>query len=681
MGQEESRPAGGGSRNSCTDDSTGIVTDALTYAADGFYVFPVRYDTEGEEKKNFTALPDWRNTSTTSPDQIRKWFGPGGEWEGDALAIDCARSGLVVVDLDVSKGKRGPEEWAALDASPTWRVRTPTGGEHWYYREDPARPVGNDQSGKLAPGVDVRGLGGLVIAPPTVDGRGAYRWVEGMPQRSELPTVPPVVVERMTKRTAEQPARERHAPAAAPSTTYNRTPWTPHQADREINHELDRLASVQPGSRNGELNNAAMRLGHFVPHYLPMDTAVALLTERARGIRLDESEILPTINSGLSAGMRTPFTVAADTTGQGTPEPAVDAVEALLSRMLDRDALDKIPAPTPLIRDVLDLDSESWVIGAPGGFKSFVALDWACHVALGIDWRGKPVTQGRVVYVAAEGHKGIPLRVKAWEAMNGKRIENVLFLPEPVQVKDGQTDRTGEYSAAWRVLVEACRRLEPVLIVLDTQARITVGLEENDAKAMGFFIDAVGALKRATGACVLVVHHTGRNGEDARGSSALDGAQDTEIKVKRSTGKARADLTATIGTDKQKDGDESVGFEIQLQKMDLGTDPETGRPLSSLALKPHDPFAVIERQQPDWTANLTVNQADVIGVMHDHSDESGATRSQGIAWVKARRALHGQVAMQPESWDSAVKALVSAGLIVRHGRGRIVLAEYAEADE
>ena len=31
--------------------------------------------------------------------------------------------------------------------------------------------------------------------------------------------------------------------------------------------------------------------------------------------------------------------------------------------------------------------------------------------------------------------------------------------------------------------------------------------------------------------CVLTVHHTGRSGGDARGSSAIDGAQTTELKV------------------------------------------------------------------------------------------------------------------------------------------------------
>lgn len=350
-------------------------------------------------------------------------------------------------------------------------------------------------------------------------------------------------------------------------------------------------------------------------------------------------------------------------------EAAVDPVEALLARMLDRDALDTLKPPTPLIRDLLDLESESWIIGAPGGFKSFVALDWAGHVATGRQWRDRPVTQGRVVYVAAEGKKGIPLRVKAWEAMNGVRMDGVLFLPEPVQVSN---------ATAWSVLVEACRRIGPVLIVLDTQARITVGIDENSNGQMTVLTEAVRRLKEATGACVLVVHHTGRNGEDARGASAIDGAQDTEIKVERPTKKERATLTATISMDKQKDGDESTSFEVQLRVMDLGVDEESGRPLSSLALERWDPFHVPERVEPDWRANLTSNQGEVADAMLEHSDESGATRAQVLVWIKERRARFNVPPMAKTSFDSAARGLVSAGVLTRLGAARLVLSDLVD---
>lgn len=345
-------------------------------------------------------------------------------------------------------------------------------------------------------------------------------------------------------------------------------------------------------------------------------------------------------------------------------EPTVDPVEALLAKMLDRNALDLVPPPKPLIKGVLDLDSESWIIGAPGGFKSFVALDWAAHVACGLPWRGCDVTQGLVVYVAAEGSKGIPKRVRAWEATYRHRVENVRFLPEPVQVKDGETDKTGRPGREWRVLIEACRRLSPVLIVLDTQARITVGLEENSNTAMGILVEAVRALKAATGACVLVVHHVGRNGENGRGASALDGAQDSEIRVDRPEGRARREmLTATISTDKQKDSSEEPEWPIQMMVVRL--DEET----SSLALAPWDPFAPPpEQPEPEWDAMLTENQSDIMAAMQKvGASERGATQTEVRQSTTEMRAQRNAPPMSRTSFYRGRDSLAEKEMIVVQG--------------
>src|SRR5690606_29160652 len=73
---------------------------------------------------------------------------------------------------------------------------------------------------------------------------------------------------------------------------------------------------------------------------------------------------------------------------------------------------------------------------------------------------------------------------------------------------------------------------KPVLIVIDTLARAMKGGDENSAQDMGALNDAVSALIQATGACVMLVHHSGKNkASGARGSSALLGAIDTEIEV------------------------------------------------------------------------------------------------------------------------------------------------------
>lgn len=335
----------------------------------------------------------------------------------------------------------------------------------------------------------------------------------------------------------------------------------------------------------------------------------------------------------------------------------VDPVAALMARLLTTESLLSQPNPEYLVDGLMELDSETWIIAPSGGFKSFVVLDIANHVAAGRPWQGLRVRQGRVVYVVAEGRRGMKLRHQAWLRTYGD-AGDIVFLPEPVQAGN---------PAAWAVLVEACRRLEPVLVVLDTQARVTVGLEENSARDMGIFVEAVRALKAATGACVAIVHHTGRRGGDARGSSALDGAQDTEVRIER---KGRT-MRAVVSLDKQKEGRDDVKIKVRLQAVDLGTDERTGRGLSSLVLSPVDPFAdPIAADQPEWFANLTTNQGYIMAAMRDHSDEVGATQTQLMRWLKERGTPLGQ-----SSVSTAVKALVESELLERLGVGRIRLSE------
>lgn len=111
---------------------------------------------------------------------------------GDAANLAIATGqGLVVLDLDVdpSKGLDGVAALAALgvDVPATRTVRTPRGGVHLYFRTDAAPDVANSQ-GKLGPGIDVRGRGGYVVAPPSLHCRGTrYAWEDEGAPLAELP--------------------------------------------------------------------------------------------------------------------------------------------------------------------------------------------------------------------------------------------------------------------------------------------------------------------------------------------------------------------------------------------------------------------------------------------------------------------------------------------------------------
>lgn len=211
-----------------------------------------------------------------------------------------------------------------------------------------------------------------------------------------------------------------------------------------------------------------------------------------------------------------------------------------------------ITPPQWLLRDLLVTDSLAMLYGASGVGKSFVALDWAMTVSTGC--AGTAMTDeddGPVVYVAAEGAAGLKSRLDAWEAHHADTLERrreqsddpLLVIDEAVNL--GDPARVNDMA---RALVE----VRPALIVFDTLARCTAGLEENSARDMGVVVSHLDLLRRASGACVVIIHHSGKDATaGARGSSALRAAVDTEIAV------VGAGTGARIEVRKQKDAAEA----------------------------------------------------------------------------------------------------------------------------
>jgi len=102
------------------------------------------------------------------------------------------------------------------------------------------------------------------------------------------------------------------------------------------------------------------------------------------------------------------------------------------------------------------------------------------------------------------------------------------FLPVPV----GLADPEGVDTYAFGMLLN---HFKPVLCIIDTQARVTVGAEENSSRDMGKFVDSLEHLRARQATTMLPVHHEPRNGENLRGSVALDGAAAFSAAVKKAT--------------------------------------------------------------------------------------------------------------------------------------------------
>ena len=272
-----------------------------------------------------------------------------------------------------------------------------------------------------------------------------------------------------------------------------------------------------------------------------------------------------------------------------------DPADALLAELLDASSLDNMPTLEPLVGDLLHLDSLARVVGPSGHMKSFMVIDFAGHVGTGMKWHGHHVKQGTVVYLVAEGARGIRKRVRAWEKHYGIKMTDVLFLPRPVQAM----------SPEWDTLIEAMRRLEPAMIVIDTQARVSVGVEENSAKELGLVVDRMEQLRAATGACVLVIHHTGHVGEHGRGSSSAKGALQSELHVSKKGDRA-TNIVITLKTGKQKDDEEGNDLQFGLKVVTLdGEFKPDGRPVTSVVLESLDmrPPEVV-KGSPEWLVSV-----------------------------------------------------------------------------
>lgn len=143
---------------------------ALWYGEQGLRVFPL----SPGSKIPFKGSNGCHDASS-NPDVINGW------WESSPDAnIGIATGTLIdVIDID---GPQGAIAWARLieDLPPILgRVSTPRpGGNHLYV----AAVSGRGNKAALVPGVDYRGAGGYVVAPPSVihpggkDAPGTYRW-------------------------------------------------------------------------------------------------------------------------------------------------------------------------------------------------------------------------------------------------------------------------------------------------------------------------------------------------------------------------------------------------------------------------------------------------------------------------------------------------------------------------
>ena len=219
------------------------------------------------------------------------------------------------------------------------------------------------------------------------------------------------------------------------------------------------------------------------------------------------------------------------------------------------------------VQGVLLENSAAVIYGDSNAGKTFWTTDLALHVAAGRPWNGRRVEQGGVIYCILEGGNGFKNRVACWREQHGMAGQNVPFAAIPASINMLDPDADTPRLIATIQAAAAMIHMPVKLIVIDTLARAMAGGNENSSEDMGRLVLNMDAIREATGACVLFIHHSGKDqARGARGHSSLRAAIDTEIEVTAPEG---AEIrSATV--EKQRETKKGDVFGFRLKVVDIG---------------------------------------------------------------------------------------------------------------
>lgn len=300
---------------------TDPATAALLYAQHGLYVLPLWWVTEAygspaalrrlqcacpagggcESAGKHPLTKHGLSEATNDPAQVAAWW---RRWPHANVGLAAGLNGLAILDVDPPHG--GTE---SLDKLITWAERrtgecitytltsrTAAGGWHYIFNAPGVGIKSRVNSfGAAGVGLDTRGRGGYIVAPPSRGPRGAYQYAQGVMQVNPWPAA-------------------LHAGMELAYPTPSAAPYVPNAggrprgwAEKVLAAEAAAVAGRQPGSRSVALNRSAYKVGQVVgAGLLDMATAYGELLGAALASGLTEREAHRDVGNGLKAGEKQP---------------------------------------------------------------------------------------------------------------------------------------------------------------------------------------------------------------------------------------------------------------------------------------------------------------------------------------------------------------------------------------
>jgi hypothetical protein len=575
------------------------LTEAASFLAQQWPCFPCN-----AEKRPVTAhgLKDATRDSARLREMFRR---PNAAMIGVPTG---AESGFFAVDLDLKEGASGLEWLAAQEhrLPRTRRHRTRSGGLHLLFLMPAHRSIRNSAS-RIAPGVDVRGTGGYIIAPPSP---GYSIADDAMP--AEAPQWLLDLVDPPAPAPASRPAPIQPRHDDARGTRYGMT---------ALSDECDAIMAASFGQQESTLNAAALKIGALVAGgelshgYAREALHAAGMSMPSQGGRPAWSsiEIRNKVERGMADGSRSPrnapprevrHTVRVEIVppepppydeppewAYAEPDMAFDAGER------PEPAQAPARAPLPLItfadaqagldcadflEGVLTEGAMSVLYGESNSGKTFFAADMGFHIAAGRTWRGREVEQGAVIIVAMEGRHGIMNRLAAIKQHFGMDDADIplAVIPCALNLLDSEVETTALIDAIKHVAAQFAIPVK--LVIIDTLARAMAGGNENSPEDMGALVKSGNAVQEATNAHCMWIHHSGKDqAKGARGHSSLRAATDTEIEVTNIDGQRTARVS------KQRDLPSGDTFAFTLKTVELGIN-RRGKAVTSCVVSTED---------------------------------------------------------------------------------------------
>jgi len=269
----------------------------------------------------------------------------------------------------------------------------------------------------------------------------------------------------------------------------------------------------------------------------------------------------------------------------------------LVFRLMTEDDIDNLPDIEWLISGILQTATVSLVYGDSNVGKTFFALHTAQCVARGLQWYGRDIKAGPVLYIYAEGIRGLKPRSQAWrQHHNAGKTDNIHYIGFPVHLISERETLINTISS-----LEDQRGEKYVLVVVDTFSNCAGGISQNDQMEIAQVLATAQDIAR-DGAHVMVVHHTNKQGM-ANGSQAFKNHTDTWVELK----KPEASGPIVIHCEKQRDSDYFKDFLVELEVIDLGINEKTYEPITSCVMVlSQAKLPIVERAEQERAAMLNL---------------------------------------------------------------------------